>query len=285
MFQSVIILILALALIVLSAELFTNGIEWLGQRLKMGEGVVGSIFAAAGTALPETLIPFVAIIFFHDKQGHDVGIGAIAGAPFMLSTLTLAICGLSVIIYSKKGKRQPELNINSPLLAHDLHYFLIAYSLAMLGTLLSPWPVSRMILAAFISTIYPYYVYQTIKREQAVGATPEHLHFDRILRLGEPNNLALIIPQVVAGVSGILIGAWLFPSKNVQVVAKEAGLQPLILSLVVCPIATELPEKINSVLWARNGKDTLAWCNITGALVFQSCIPVAFGVASSLHGL
>ncbi len=63
-------LILAgLVVIVLSAELFTNGIEWLGQRLQLSEGVVGSVLAAVGTALPETLIPFVAVMFFGAKNG------------------------------------------------------------------------------------------------------------------------------------------------------------------------------------------------------------------------
>src|SRR5215468_3500241 len=95
-------LILAgLVVIVLAAELFTNGIEWLGQRLHLSEGVVGSVLAAVGTALPETLIPFVAVLFYGSRQGHEVGIGAIAGAPFMLSTLTLSLCGLSMWYYAK----------------------------------------------------------------------------------------------------------------------------------------------------------------------------------------
>ncbi|HEY9777356.1 MAG TPA: hypothetical protein V6C81_26575 [Planktothrix sp.] len=275
---SIVLLLIALVVIVLSAELFTNGIEWLGQRLKLGEGVVGSVFAAAGTALPETLIPFVAIIYFPHRHGSDVGIGAIAGAPFMLSTLTLAVCGLGVVSAVKSGLRENKLNLNSALIAHDLKFFLIAYPLAMLGTLASPWPYVRYILALGIFLIYPFYVWDKIKHEQEIGSVPESLHFDRILNFGRPEHLALIIPQVVTGIAGILIGAWLFVD-NVQIVAKAAGLQPLILSLVICPIATELPEKINSVLWARNGKDTLALANISGAMVFQSCIPVAFGVA------
>jgi cation:H+ antiporter len=53
----------------------------------------------------------------------------------------------------------------------------------------------------------------------------------------------------------------------------------LVLSLVLAPLATELPEKINSFFWIRDGKDTLALGNITGAMVFQSTIPVAFGLA------
>jgi cation:H+ antiporter len=42
---------------------------------------------------------------------------------------------------------------------------------------------------------------------------------------------------------------------------------------VIAPIATELPEKFNSLIWVRQGKDTLAMGNITGAMVFQSAIP------------
>jgi len=46
----------------------------------------------------------------------------------------------------------------------------------------------------------------------------------------------------------------------------------------VVDLATELPEKFNSVIWVRQGKDTLAMGNITGAMVFQSTIPVGIGL-------
>ena len=42
--------------------------------------------------------------------------------------------------------------------------------------------------------------------------------------------------------------------------------------------ATELPEKLNSVIWVRQGKDTLALGNITGAMVFQATFPVTVGI-------
>ena len=44
-------------IILLGAELFTNGIEWFGHRLNLAEGAVGSVLAAVATAMPETLIP------------------------------------------------------------------------------------------------------------------------------------------------------------------------------------------------------------------------------------
>ena len=43
-------------------------------------------------------------------------------------------------------------------------------------------------------------------------------------------------------------------------------------------MATELPEKINSILWIRRGRDTLAFGNITGAMVFQGSLLPAMGI-------
>ncbi len=51
-----------------------------------------------------------------------------------------------------------------------------------------------------------------------------------------------------------------------------------VLSLIITPIATELPEKFNSVLWISRGKDTLAMGNLTGAMVFQSSVITAIGI-------
>src|SRR5918996_3581958 len=96
-------LIIAFAVILLGAELFTNGIEWFGHKLKLAEGAVGSVLAAVGTALPETMIPIIAILFGTGDASHAVGIGAILGAPFMLSTLAMFVTGAAVIV--SRGRR------------------------------------------------------------------------------------------------------------------------------------------------------------------------------------
>jgi cation:H+ antiporter len=60
--KSIAILVISLGIILLGAEVFVNGIEWLGKKLNLSEGAVGSVLAAVGTALPETLIPIIAIV-------------------------------------------------------------------------------------------------------------------------------------------------------------------------------------------------------------------------------
>ena len=60
--------------------------------------------------------------------------------------------------------------------------------------------------------------------------------------------------------------------------ASLTGVKPLIISLFISPLATELPEMFNSIMWVKNSKDTLALSNITGALVYQACILPAIGI-------
>jgi cation:H+ antiporter len=83
---------------------------------------------------------------------------------------------------------------------------------------------------------------------------------------------------VAAGIAAIVGGAELFVTE-IEEISAEAGVSALVLALILAPLATELPEKANSILWSRRGKDALALGNITGALVFQSMIPVAVGLA------
>jgi cation:H+ antiporter len=94
---------------------------------------------------------------------------------------------------------------------------------------------------------------------------------------GEPPT-RLIGLQLAVGLAAIVGGAHLFVEEMIHV-AESIGVEPLVLSLILAPLATELPEKINSFFWVREGKDSLALGNITGAMVFQSTIPVAFGLA------
>jgi cation:H+ antiporter len=84
--------------------------------------------------------------------------------------------------------------------------------------------------------------------------------------------MRLIVIQILLALGLIILGAQVFVGA-VQHISTVIGLDPTILALIIAPIATELPEKFNSVLWVRNGKDTLAMGNITGAMVFQSTIP------------
>ncbi|HEY6057938.1 MAG TPA: hypothetical protein VIV06_07885 [Candidatus Limnocylindrales bacterium] len=286
--MDLVLLVLAFLVILLGAELFTNGIEWFGRKLELAEGAVGSVLAAVGTALPETMIPLIAILFSGDDAADAVGIGAILGAPFMLSTLAMFVTGVAVLIAARSRPAGDAMIVNTSVLAHDMRYFAIAYTLAV-GVAFVPadfaWP--RWIAAAILLGIYAFYVREHFVAEAGGGdpdLAPLRLHrLDRSApaELVHPR-LRIVSFQVFVALACIVLGAWVFVGA-VEHLAGSLGIDELLLALVIAPIATELPEKFNSIIWVRQGKDTLAMGNITGAMVFQSTIPtvIALVFASS----
>ena len=121
-----------LILILVAAEVFVNALEHLGEKLKISEGVTGSIFAAVGTALPETLVPLLAIFAgtANSKVNEEIGVGAILGAPLMLSTLSLFLMSMAVL---KKRGRDGHLTPERTGLKRDLDFFLMAFSLSLVA--------------------------------------------------------------------------------------------------------------------------------------------------------
>jgi cation:H+ antiporter len=274
----VLMLVVSLGLILLASLLFTNAVEVFGHRLGLHQGAVGSILAAVGTALPETVIPLIAILWFGDPAAQKVAIGAIAGAPFMLGTLAFFVTGAAVLVWSLVGRRAPVMRVDPSVATRDLSFFLVAYGLAVATTFVHDYAAIRWAVAVGLILSYGLYVRITLKAKAEGLADVEPLYLGRLVRgrFGTP----WVIAQLAASLAVMVGGAHLFVGYT-EAVATELGISPLLLSLIITPIATELPEKFNSVIWVGRAKDTLALGNITGAMVFQSCFPVAFGIVGT----
>lgn len=275
MVLTIVMLLISLGFILLASIVFTNAIELLGSRMKMHQGATGSILAAVGTALPETVIPIIAILFYHDPAAHQVGIGAIAGAPFMLGTLAFCVTGAAVFCYSAFGKRSLSMHMDLDVLSRDLTFFIILYGLAIIASFFHGHFLLKLGVALILFLAYACYVRVTFLSEGLEHEKVEPLHLVRFLRMQE--TLFLIIIQLVVSLALMIFGAHLFVD-YVRDLSLAMGVSTLILSMIITPIATELPEKCNSIIWIGQRKDVLAMGNITGAMVFQSSFPVAFGV-------
>ncbi len=240
-----VLLVVSFAVILAGAFVFTNAVEWVGVRLDLGHGAVGSVLAAVATAMPESLIPVVAIA--HGQQGGDIAVGAIVGAPFLLATLAMALRGIVALAFRARA----------------------------IG-LIDARPL-RYAGAALLVVAYAVFIWKTIirARQEGSGEEPPSLFFDTTK--DDPPSMFQILAQTFVGVGMLVGGAELFVT-SIEHLAHAFGADELMLTLVIAPLATELPETINSVTWIRQGKDTLALGNITGAMVFQSMLPVAVGL-------
>jgi cation:H+ antiporter len=224
-------LVASFTVILAGALLFTNAVEWIGHRLELGEGAVGSLLAAVGTAMPETLIAIVALI--GATKSEDVAIGAIVGAPFLLATLAMGLVGGTAYLYRARRPQGIELRAHVPTLVRG-------------GEIQPEETLNRLIM-------------------------------DR--RPGHENDpsIGIAVLQFFVGLGAMVGGAHLFVEELLHV-AEDIGVEAIVLSLILAPLATELPEKVNSFFWVREGKDSLALGNVTGAMVFQSVIPVGIGL-------
>jgi cation:H+ antiporter len=276
MLRDITFLLASLGAILAACFFFTNAVEWLGNRLKLGHGAVGSVLAAVGTALPETIIPIIAVFFFRGEAAGQIAVGAIAGAPFMLGTLAFFVTGAAVGIYALFGKREMKMNASAGVISRDLTFFIIVYGAAIAAVLLKGHENLKIVVGIALLLSYAFYVKITFSDDKGQATEePEELYFSRFFKAD--NSTGVIIAQLVLSLVVLVGGADFFVNYTSRLSAL-LDMPPLILSILITPIATELPEKLNSIIWIGKKKDTLAMGNITGAMVFQSCFPVVFGI-------
>jgi cation:H+ antiporter len=258
----------ALLLIVLASELFTNAVEWAGSLLRLSTGATGSLLAALGTALPETVVVIVALAG-GGSGSEGVAVGAVLGSSFLLLTLGAGITGFALLA----RRRRPHLAAESAQVRRDLGVFLTTFPCAIVATILTR--PERIVVGVLLLAIYAAYARATVVAGNVRDETPEPLHLLR-WRASPPGaerrpHRGAVTLQLLAGVVLLVVGSGLFV-RALEGAARSFGIDSLVLALIVVPFATELPETVNSVLWVRSGDDSLAFGNVAGAAAFQACI-------------
>lgn len=278
--MELLILFGSLVVILLGAEAFTNSLEHFGARLGISEGVTGSVFAAIGTALPETMVPLFAILLGTGSElvRHEVAVGAILGAPLLLATVAFFLVG---VFAARSRGWHGALNPEPTGFARDLVWFNWAFCIGVAATFVpTDWPGVRGSMALFLVAMYVAYLTLTIRASRVLvddghGTEADHPLYST--KIGLPDNLIMILFQLACGLGLIMLGAKGFVY-GIEHLAPRWGISALTLSLLIVPVATELPEKVNSILWIRRGRDTLAVGNLTGAMMFQGSLLPAVGI-------
>ena len=276
-------LVISLAAILGAAALFTNAVEMLGERMNLSQGAVGSVLAAVGTALPETMIPVVALIGAALEGGSaaeaasEIGIGAILGAPFLLATLAMFIVGVAALVFRGRRNNGGDIVIDKSTTRRDVIFFLVFFTLAAGAGLVALPTYVKVMVAIVLVAAYAIYVWRTIVAGgEAMGETPDDLSLWPESSWGRAPTWA-VVAQLLGTLVVMGVGAHFFVG-GVEHASDSLGIPAGLISLVLAPLATEMPEKFNSIIWLRDDKDTLALGNITGAMVFQSTLPVSLGL-------
>jgi cation:H+ antiporter len=277
MITTMVLLLGSAALIYISCEYFVNGVEWAGRRLGVRQSAVGTVLAAFGTALPESVVTFVAVVFGNNDAQKELGVGAALGGPLVLGTIAYAVVGLAFFT-NKDGLRKGLLaSVDTAKLSRDQAWFMGIFvakvALGLVAFAIKPWLGMLFVIA------YALYVWEEMRRPHGEGAIEEELEIEP-LKL-RPNmrevSTGWAVFQTLMALVVIFAGSHLFVHQ-LDAIGPWLGMSPQMVALLLSPIATELPETLNAVIWVRQGKVPLALGNISGAMMIQATIPSALGI-------
>lgn len=276
-------LIVGVLAILAMSTVFCNALEHFGEKCGFSEGTTGSLFVAVGTALPETIVPIIALLGGGASvHADEVGIGAILGAPFMLSTLSVGLMAFSVL---KKRGFNGRITPEKTGFKRDLVFFMVGYGAAIALAILHNFivlPLLNYFVMISLLLGYLFYVVLTIKASSGLVNDGHGTEASGDLLLTKytklPTNMLTIVIQSILGLMGLVYFAHVFID-GINSTATMLGISSFLLSVVLIPVATELPEKVNSIMWIKKSKDTLAIANISGAMVFQGVLLPTMGIA------
>jgi cation:H+ antiporter len=275
MFYSVLSFLLCAGVIYLACEYFVNGVEWVGRHLNLGSTTTGTVLAAFGTALPESAVTFVAVIFGHDAAEKNVGVGAAVGGPLVLATISYAVVG-SVLLLSRRRLARGDacLEVDCARLSRDQAWFLLIFLLSI-GLGLVAFPFKRWLGIALFAA-YGLYVWREMRNGGRTAEVEEELEPLKI-RSRIPPGLGWACFQTLSALVVIAVASRVFVSQ-VEAISAGLGISAQFVALLLSPVATELPETLNAVIWVRQGRERLALANISGAMMIQATIPAGLGM-------
>jgi cation:H+ antiporter len=276
MVLNVAFLLASAAIIYFACEYFVNGVEWVGERFGVSKTAVGTVLAAFGTALPESVVTLVAVVFGKTSAQRDLGVGAALGGPLVLATIAYAVVGLVFLLERRHQAARIASEFSTRRLAHDQAWFLVIFvfkvTLGMIAFAWKPWLGTLFLLA------YGLYVWRELSGEG--HEADEHGEGVEPLKL-RPNTehpaTAWAVVQTLGALVVIFLGSQAFVHQ-LDAIGPRLGLSPQLVALLLSPIATELPETLNAFIWVRQGKTSLALGNISGAMMIQATVPSALGL-------
>lgn len=276
MFFSVLLFLLCAGIIYLACEYFVNGVEWVGRRMHLGSTTTGTVLAAFGTALPESAITFVAVIFGRDAAQKNIGVGAAVGGPLVLATISYAVVGIVLLLSHRRLQRGDAcLEVDCARLSRDQGWFLLIFLFSVaLGVI--DFSFKRWLGIALFAA-YGLYVWREMRNDSQAAEATEELEPLKFRPRDQDPGLGWASFQTLCALGVIAMASRVFVSQ-LETLSMTLGFSTQFVALLLSPVATELPETLNAVIWVRQGRERLALANISGAMMIQATVPAGLGV-------
>ncbi|WP_027881154.1 sodium:calcium antiporter [Meiothermus rufus] len=240
----------SLALLLLSARLFTRAAERVGLALGMSTFMVGVVIVGVGTSLPE----LISGLFSVSQGVSEIVSGNVLGAN---AANLLLILGVSAVFSVLR-----PVYLGESYIAIDLQF--LVGSAFVLGVVMYDGVVSRLEGLCLLGVYLVYVLYLLKEGSSGEAKSPRP-------PLKKLDLLILVLCAV-----GLYFGAeWTVNS--LQGLSAGLGVPPAIVAVTLLALGTTLPELAVSLSAARRGKAALAVGNILGSCIFNALVVVGAG--------
>jgi len=254
MLVTIAIFIVSMAVLLKSADLFTDNVEVLGKKFNIPGFILGVTIVAMGTSLPELASSLMSL-----NSAPEIVLGNVIGSNI---TNTLLIIGFSCLFLKK------ETNITWDLYHGDIT-FLIA-STIILGVILIDGQVT-LFEAGLLLIGYLIYILYNVDINKKIDNTDkdEKVTFNYI-------NVLQILMSIIL----ITVSADYLIQSSVQL-SQMLNIGSDVIALTLIALGTSLPELVVSLMAVRKGHIETAIGNVTGSNIFNTFmvvgIPRLFG--------
>lgn len=263
-------MIAGIVTVFIAAFIFVNALEYIGYRFQLGGSFVGAILAPVFTSFPEMIVFLVAVFFSGIESGEAIGVGTLFGQPFMASSLSYGLVGVSALagFYLKK-RDHLALEVDKSLLIPYI-FITFLFPATLLPAVLNccNYLFGILFLSAFV--FYMFMMYQ----RRAVD----------VIEDAETPYLYKIIPHPSSSFIQLFIAVILlyFGSKSlvegVDIAAQHLNISPFGLALIIVPAATAIPETASALVWGYRGRDTLSLGSLVGEKILYSTFYPGIGL-------
>ena len=254
-----IVLLVSIAFLVKSADIFTEKSEQLGIRLGISSLVVGATIVAIGTSLPELLSSLFAL----GAGETSFVVDNIVGSNIANALLILGIGGIVA-----RG-----LRAEVSLIRTELPFFFM--SMALFGYFAIDKVITRAEGFFLILFLIVFMLYQTFQKKVVLLEDDEEAlaKKESFLRL----TLFIVVSAIVLSISAKYLVT------SVLTLSQLLGVSSSLLTITVVAFGTSLPEIITSVSAIRRGNHGIAIGNVLGSNTFN--LLLIGGLPALIHPL
>lgn len=254
MLLNIIFLIVGLVLILVGANMLTDGASAIAKKWGMSDLIVGLTIVAFGTSAPELVISVMSAI----EGNAGIAIGNVVGSNIFNVCAIVGITALVTPIKVSKGIMRADI----PLVILSALVLLVMGNSSLLdGSENILTRVDGIILLLFF-VIFMYHTFEEakeLKPAEADAADEEKI---------KPMKMWKAAVLVVGGLAGLIYGGDRFVA-GASGLASSLGVSDAVIGLTIVAAGTSLPELATSVTAALKGKTGIAIGNVIGSNIFN----------------